>query len=239
MGGAKLSAEAASRVGPTLGCRLQQVFGMAEGLVNYTRLDEPEELLVGTQGRPLSVADEVRIVDDDDVDRPAGEIGHLLTRGPYTVRGYFDAEAHNLRAFTADGFYRTGDLVRQLASGHLVVEGRAKDVINRGGDKVSAEEVENHLLGHPSILEVALVAMPDAFLGERTCAFVLPRSAAPELGELRLFLRERGLAEFKLPDRLEVLGAFPRTGVGKVSKNALREVIARKLAHDPIRKAGN
>lgn len=230
VGGAKFSAEAAQRVRPTLGCTLQQVFGMAEGLVNYTRLDDPEELIVTTQGRPISAADEIRVVDEDGHDVAPGETGQLLTRGPYTIRGYYKAEAHNARAFTADGFYCTGDLVRVTPEGYLVVEGRAKDQINRGGDKVAAEEVENHLLAHPAVHDAAVVAMPDPFLGERTCAFIIPREAPPPAAALTAFLRERGLAAFKIPDRVEFVDAFPQTGVGKVSKKALREALSRRNA---------
>ena len=229
VGGAKLSEEAARRVRPTLGCTLQQVFGMAEGLVNYTRLDDPEATIMTTQGRPISPDDELRVVDDEDQPVASGEVGHLLTRGPYTIRGYYKAEEHNARAFTPDGFYRTGDLVQLTADGYLIVEGRAKDQINRGGDKVAAEEVENHLLAHPAVRDVAVVSIPDAFLGERTCAFVIPRESPPKAAELNAFLRKRGLATYKIPDRIEFVDAFPQTGVGKVSKRALREAIAHKL----------
>jgi 2,3-dihydroxybenzoate-AMP ligase len=228
VGGARLSDEAAQRVRPTLGCGLQQVYGMAEGLVNYTRLDDPEERIVATQGRPISPDDEIRIVDEDGQEVAPGETGQLLTRGPYTIRGYYKAEAHNARAFTADGFYCTGDLVRMTPEGYLVVEGRAKDQINRGGDKIAAEEVENHLLAHPSVHDAAVISVPDAFLGERTCAFVIPRESAPTAATLTSFLRERGLAAYKIPDRVEFVTAFPQTGVGKVSKKALRETLTRR-----------
>ncbi|MGK5631815.1 (2,3-dihydroxybenzoyl)adenylate synthase [Streptomyces sp. URMC 123] len=253
VGGAKFSEEAARRVRPVLGCALQQVFGMAEGLVNYTRLDDPEDVVVTTQGRPISPDDEIRIVDDRDAEVPPGTPGHLLTRGPYTIRGYWNAPEHNARSFTADGFYRTGDIVRRTASGHLVVEGRAKDQINRGGEKVAAEEIENHLLAHPAVHDAAVVAMPDDYLGERTCAFVVLREApaggtggtggtgGPGGAEgaqgdrplrpaaLKRFVRERGLAAYKVPDRVEFVDAFPATGVGKVSKKDLRAAIAERL----------
>ncbi|MCY1037037.1 (2,3-dihydroxybenzoyl)adenylate synthase [Corallococcus sp. BB11-1] len=234
VGGARLSDEAAARVRPTLGCALQQVFGMAEGLVNYTRLDDPESLIVTTQGRPMSDADELRVVDDDDVPVAPGQTGHLLTRGPYTIRGYYNAETHNARSFTTDGFYRTGDLVRLTPAGCLVVEGRAKDQINRGGDKVAAEEVENHLLAHPSVSDAAVVAIPDKFLGERTCAVVIPRGEAPAASALNAFLRQRGLAAFKIPDRIEFVASFPQTGVGKVSKKALRDSLRQSLNPSPV-----
>ncbi|WP_438445515.1 (2,3-dihydroxybenzoyl)adenylate synthase [Gorillibacterium sp. sgz5001074] len=229
VGGAKFSAEAAQRVRSVLGCTLQQVFGMAEGLVNYTRLDDPEELILHTQGRPMSEHDEIRIVDDEDREVEPGATGHLLTRGPYTIRGYYRAAEHNARSFTDDGFYRTGDLVRLTPEGYLVVEGRAKDQINRGGEKVAAEEVENLLLAHPSVHDAAVVAMPDDYLGERTCAFIIPRGPAPAAAVLKTFLREKGLAAYKIPDRVEYTGSFPQTALGKVSKKDLRHTIARIL----------
>ncbi|WP_409236649.1 (2,3-dihydroxybenzoyl)adenylate synthase [Streptomyces sp. PA5.6] len=232
VGGAKFSEEAARRVKPALGCTLQQVFGMAEGLVNYTRLDDAPETIVTTQGRPISPDDEIRVVDDEDNDLPPGETGHLLTRGPYTIRGYWRAPEHNARSFTADGFYRTGDVVRLTATGHLVVEGRAKDQINRGGEKVAAEEVENHILAHPSVHDANVVAEPDAYLGERTCAYVILRADAEPMrpAAIRKFVRERGLASYKVPDRVEFVEVFPQTGVGKISKKALRETALREGA---------
>ncbi|WP_433544873.1 (2,3-dihydroxybenzoyl)adenylate synthase [Streptomyces sp. CA-294286] len=226
VGGAKFSESAARRVGPALGCTLQQVFGMAEGLVNYTRLNDDPETVVTTQGLPISPDDEIRIVDDADVEVSEGESGHLLTRGPYTIRGYWRAPEHNARAFTADGFYRTGDIVRRTPTGHLIVEGRAKDQINRGGEKIAPEEIENIILGHPSVHDVSLVAVPDEFLGERTLAYVILRAGAEPLKPVAVkkFVREKGLAAFKVPDRVEFVTAFPQTGIGKISKKDQRNI---------------
>jgi 2,3-dihydroxybenzoate-AMP ligase len=231
VGGAKPAPEAARRVGPVLGCRLQQVFGMAEGLVSYTRLDDREDIVIGTQGRPISEAfDEVRVVDEDGRAVPDGALGHLLTRGPCTIRGYYDDADPG--SFTADGFYRTGDVVRRLPSGHLVVEGRAKDQINRGGEKIAPDEVEDHLLAHPAVHDAAVVGVPDERLGERSCAMLVarPGAGAPTAAEIRRFLRERGVAAFKVPDRVEVVARFPQTGVGKVSRRDLRAAVAASLA---------
>ena len=235
VGGAKLASAVAERVTPTLGCRLQQVFGMAEGLVNYTRLDDGDDRVLHTQGRPISPDDEILVVDDADRPVPAGQVGHLLTRGPYTIRGYWRADEVNATAFTPDGFYRTGDLVRVLDGGYLVVEGRAKDQINRGGEKVAAEEVEHHLLAHPAVHDAAVVAVADPYLGERTCAFVVPRPgvAAPTAPALRGFLRARGLAAYKIPDRVRLVAEFPTTGVGKTSRRELRELL-RQRADGPM-----
>ncbi len=232
VGGAKCSAEVAARIRPTLGATLQQMFGMAEGLINCTRLDDPDEVIVETQGRPVSPADEVRIVDEHDRDVAPGQAGRLLARGPYTIRGYYRAREHDATAFTADGYYRTGDVVRMTAEGNLVVEGRVKDQINRGGEKIAAEEIENQLLAHPAVHDAAVVSMPDALLGERTCAFVVPRAGrapAPTSGELLAFLRGRRLAAYKIPDRLELVDAFPVVGIGKTSKRDLRAAIAATL----------
>ncbi|MFZ3593099.1 (2,3-dihydroxybenzoyl)adenylate synthase [Streptomyces sp. BH104] len=224
VGGAKYSEQAARRLEPALGCRLMQVFGMAEGLVNYTRLDDDPETVVATQGLPISPDDEVRVVDDADQDVPDGGFGHLLTRGPYTIRGYWRAPEHNARSFTADGFYRTGDIVRRTPTGHLVVEGRAKDQINRGGEKIAPEEIENILLAHPAVHDVSVVGVPDEYLGERSLAYVILR---PDAGPLRSvavkrFVRERGVAAYKVPDLVEFVDAFPQTGIGKISKKHQR-----------------
>ncbi|MEU6374873.1 (2,3-dihydroxybenzoyl)adenylate synthase [Streptomyces sp. NPDC046909] len=224
VGGAKYSEKAARRLEPALGCRLMQVFGMAEGLVNYTRLDDDFETVVTTQGLPISPDDEIRIVDDAGNDVPDGEFGHLLTRGPYTIRGYWRAPEHNRTAFTEDGFYRTGDIVRRTATGHLVVEGRAKDQINRGGEKVAPEEIENIILGHPSVHDVSVVAVADEYLGERSLAYVILREGAEPLKSVAVkrFVRDRGVAAYKVPDLVEFVDVFPHTGVGKVSKKQLR-----------------
>lgn len=230
VGGAKCSAEVAKKVGPSFGCSLQQVFGMAEGLVNYTRLNDADEKIVYTQGRPMSEFDEIRIVDEEDQSIAIGDTGHLQVRGPYTIIAYYNAETHNEKAFTHDGFYRTGDIVKQTEDGYLIVEGRDKDQINRGGEKIAAEEVENYLLSHEDVLDAAIVSMPDAFLGERSCAFIISQNAQLTGQALKSFLQLKGIAAFKIPDRFEFVHEFPQTPLGKVSKKSLREIIQDKLA---------
>ncbi|GAA4014465.1 (2,3-dihydroxybenzoyl)adenylate synthase [Streptomyces marokkonensis] len=221
VGGARLPEDHARRLGPTLGVTVQQVFGMAEGLINLTRLDDPEDLVHATQGRPVSPDDEVLVVDADGRPVPDGAAGELLTRGPYTLRGYYRAEEHNRTAFTPDGYYRSGDVVRRLPSGHLVVVGRIKDQINRGGEKVAAVEVEEQLLAHPAIAAAALVGVPDERWGERSVAFVVCAGAAPGTREVAAFLKERGLAGYKTPDEVVQVPGLPLTAVGKVDKAAL------------------
>ncbi|MFH8453862.1 (2,3-dihydroxybenzoyl)adenylate synthase [Streptomyces fungicidicus] len=223
IGSAKLHRNIAEQIEPAFGCRLQQVFGMAEGLCTFTRDDDPAETVLATQGRPISPADEIRIADEDGKELPAGEIGELLARGPYTLQGYYRAPEHNARAFTEDGFYRSGDLARLTEDGNLVIEGRIKDVIIRGGDKVSAAEVEGHLQALEGVARAAVVPVPDDFLGERTCACLVRAEGAEEmlLPELKRAMQARGLAEYKLPDRLVYLEELPLTGLGKTDKKAL------------------
>ena len=209
---------------------VQENFGMAEGMLMFVRFDDPEEVRMETVGRPLSPDDEVRLVDNDDREVAPGEVGELLARGPYTLRGYFGVPDYNARAFTSDGFYRSGDLMRLHPSGNYMVEGRKKDLINRGGEKISAEEIENLILMHPAVQNVACVPMPDPVLGERMCAFaILRHGEALSLRELATFLLEQEIAKHKLPERLEIVGEFPLSPFGKVSKKDLTERIAQAL----------
>ena len=220
-------------------CTVQEVFGMAEGLVTFNRLTDPPEVRYETVGPPWCEDDEIRILDDDGRDVPPGVVGELACRGPYTLRGYFNVPEINARAFTADGFYLTGDLMRSHPAGGYVVEGRKKDLINRGGEKISAEEVENMLLGHPDVRNVACVPMPDPVLGERTCAFVIPNPGSrPTLDQLGGYLIAQGLAKFKLPERLEVVSEFPLSPFGKVSKKDLVEAITRIVTSEREGKKG-
>jgi 2-hydroxy-7-methoxy-5-methyl-1-naphthoate---CoA ligase len=231
VGGSRLPDEFARRVTPVLGCTLQQVFGMAEGLINTTRIDDPVEIVCTTQGRPVHVADEVRILDPMGEDVEDGTPGALFTRGPYTPRGYYNAPEHNARSFLPGGWYGSGDVVVRVEGGNLVVHGRDKDMINRGGEKISAEEIESLVYAMPGVELVAAVAMPDPQLGERLCVYVVPQAGrALSLADVRAHLEAMGIAAFKLPDRLETVVEIPMTKVGKIDKKALREDVAERLA---------
>lgn len=236
VGGSVLAPEQARDIVAGLGCRLQQVFGMAEGLLNYTRLDDPPEVVLETQGRPICPDDEVLVVGPDDRPVPAGGSGHLLTRGPYTPRGYFRAPEHNAVTFTADGWYRTGDIVRVHPSGNLVVEGRCKDLINRGGEKIAAAELEDLVRGVPAVLDAAAIAVPHEELGECPCvAVVLLPGHRLTLDDVHEALLARGVARFKLPTELLVLPGLPKTPIGKLDKRALRELVLRRRAGEGTR----
>lgn len=221
VGGSKLEPEDARLVREALTPGLQQVFGMAEGLLNFTRLDDPPEVLDHTQGRPLSPADEVRIVDADGAPVAPGSEGELLVRGPYTLNGYFRADRDNERGFDPDGFYRSGDVVRQREDGYLVVTGRVKDVICRCGETIGAQDIEEQLLTHPSVWSAAAVPIPDPDLGERICAAVVFAGPPASMMELNAHLEQRGLATHVRLDQVVALPTLPTTAIGKIDKKAI------------------
>jgi 2,3-dihydroxybenzoate-AMP ligase len=210
---------------------VQENFGMSEGMLFFVRLDDPLEVKLETCGRPICEDDEVRLVDDEGREVADGEVGELTCRGPYTLRGYYGVPEYNARQFSPDGFYRSGDLMRRHPSGNYVVEGRKKDLINRGGEKISAEEIENLILMHPAVQNVACVPVPDPDLGEKMCACVILKPGASlSLEVLTQFLKGKEIAKFKLPEHLQVMSDFPVSTFGKVSKKTLSEM-ALKHAH--------
>ncbi|GAA4665159.1 (2,3-dihydroxybenzoyl)adenylate synthase [Gordonia humi] len=227
IGSARLADYEARRIIDEFDATLQQILGMSEGLFCATHLDDDPELLATTQGVPVSEYDEIRVVDADGNVVPDGEVGELTVRGPYTLRGYFDAPEQTAKAVTEDGFYCTGDLVRRLESGHLIVSGRIKDQINRGGEKIAATEVEGALTEHPDIRSIAILGEPDDTLGERSVAFVVLEDGVDELTrrDLATFTESVGLSAYKAPDVVRVVGEMPLTPLGKMDKNALRKLL--------------
>jgi 2,3-dihydroxybenzoate-AMP ligase len=230
VGGASFAESLARQVPSILGCRLQQVFGMAEGLVNYTRLDDPDEQIFTTQGRAISPDDEIKIVDEEGLPVPDGEPGMLATRGPYTFCGYYRSPEHNAKAFDEEGYYYSGDLVVRMPNGNLRVVGRVKDQINRGGEKIASEEVESLLVMHPDVTYAALVAVPDQGLGEKSCAFIVSCNSSLKSSALRRHLMSLGVAEYKLPDHIQLIDVMPLTPMGKIDKKLLRQTLTTSQA---------
>ncbi len=229
-GGARLSPELRDRLRKRLGCQFQEVYGTAEGLLNLTRLDDPDDKILESSGAPICDDDEIRVIDPEGNDVPDGEAGELIVRGPYTIRGYYNAPEVNAKAFTPDGFYRMGDIVRKSGR-YVVTEGRKNDLINRGGEKISTDELENYILKHPSVHGVAVVAMPDKVFGEKACAFVtLMPDQKLTFDGLKEFLLAQRIAKFKLPERLEIVPEFPLSPAGKILRRTLRETVTAHLA---------
>lgn len=229
LSGAKVPPELFAGI-EALGVWSGQLFGMAEGFFGLTEIGAPREARLATVGTPLSDLDEFRILSPgSEEELPDGVTGELCCRGPYTLPGYLDAAGHNAVAFTADGFYRTGDLATVVTvegTRYLSIDGRIKDVINRGGEKINAEEVELLLARNPAIAQAAVVAMPDPRLGERSCAYLVAAGPPVGLDEIREHLAGLGVAKFKWPERIEWIDELPRSNVGKVDKKTLRQRIA-------------
>lgn len=227
VGGAMLDENLAKRIMPALECRLQQVFGMAEGLICCTSPDDPDDVIHSCQGHPLSAGDEIRIVGQDGNDVAAGEYGELLVRGPYTISGYYRAPEQNRRDFTLDGFYCSGDKARITPAGNIQIGGRIKEQINRAGEKIMPAEIESYLCQHPEIKAAALIGLPDETLGERSCAYVLTDRRQLSLTDIHKFLYDLGVARYKMPDQIELIDFWPLTSVGKVDKSKLKALAAR------------
>ncbi|MFS0554775.1 salicylate synthase [Brevibacillus sp. 179-C9.3 HS] len=232
VGGSMLDDNLASRISRDWKCKLQQVFGMAEGLICCTSLDDHESIITSCQGRPISEADEVRIVDEHGNDVAQGEYGELIVRGPYTIRGYYRAEEQNRESFTPDGFYRSGDKARITPEGNIQIGGRIKEQINRAGEKIMPAEVESYLRMHPAIKDAALITLPDPILGEKSCAFLITEDEEISLADIHTFFQEKGVARYKMPDQIEFIDYWPLTSVGKVNKAKLKELALKPKRED-------
>lgn len=228
----------APRLREMLGSPCYHIFGMTEGVIMFAHPSDRRDVLDESVGRPVSDHDEVRIVEPGtDVDVPDGEIGEALFRGPYTIRGYYKSEMEDVHRFTSDGFYRSGDLMMaKIIDGkrYFYFRGRTKDVVDRGGEKINAEELENLINTCPEVHASAIVGMPDPVYGEKVCAFIVPKPGQTPitLPQLTQFLQSEGLAKFKWPERVEIISEFPVTASGKLSKMLLRQLVAERLEEE-------
>lgn len=232
VGGAMLEDTLAEKITRELPCKLMQVFGTAEGLLCFTSLNDTDEIICKCQGTPVSPADEIKIVDEEDNEVPDGEFGELLSRGPYTIDHYFMAEEANQLSFTEDGFYRTGDRAMRTLEKNIRMGGRIKEQINRAGEKIMPSEIENLLCEHPLVKEVAVVGVSDEVLGNRICAFVMPSMEDNDVthSDVQKFLRERKLASYKIPDQVIQVAFWPLTSMGKIDKKELVEMAKEREA---------
>ncbi len=209
-----------------LGIEVLSCWGMTEnGAVTIARPGDPPEKIFGTDGRAIGGM-ETRVVDAEGAPVPPGTIGRLQARGTFTFVGYL--KKPELNAWDDEGWFETGDLARMDGDGYIRITGRTKDVIIRGGENIPVIEIENLLYRHPAVQDVAVVAMPDARLGERACAYVVPRPGErPTFEELTAFLAQEGMAKNYWPERVELVEAMPRTPSGKIQKFKLREAAAK------------
>lgn len=203
------------------------------GPISICKIDDPLEVRLRTVGKPVT-GNEVRLVDEGGRKVLAGEVGEVLVRGACCTSGLYKDEEATKQAWGMlgpEGWFATGDLAKLDKDGNIILVGREKDMINRGGQNIYPEEIEDILLGHPKILEVAIVSMPDAVFSEKACAYVVPRPGdALVFEEIVSFIKEKNIAPYKLPERLEIVDRLPRVGdTGKVDKNSLRKDIREKL----------
>jgi non-ribosomal peptide synthetase component E (peptide arylation enzyme) len=235
-GGQKVPPSVVRQSADRWGIGFCNIFGMAEGPLICSRPDDDVEIQATTVGTPIAPeADETRIVDTArEAEVPVGEAGELAVRGPGFFTGYFRNEEENAENFDEDGWFYTEDILAEREDGNFEVYGRLKDTIIRGGENIYAPGVEDELVEHPHILNVALVGMPDDRLGERPCAYVELTDDAEDLTleEVSSFLDDRGIAVFKRPERLEVLESLPRTEVGKIEKKKLEDRIAEQISEE-------
>lgn len=230
--GGVLSAEIAQQAEERLGAKIIQAYGLMDcGALTSHSLDDPPAARLGSVGRVLD-GGELSIVDDDGKEVPPGQPGQIRGRGPHCNGGYFHDQAATDAGWQG-GFFSTGDIGRIDPNGFLVLEGRLKDVIIRGGQNISASQVETLLVGHPAIAEAAVVPMADQEMGERACAFVVTVEGRQlSLGDVVAFMKGQGVAAFMIPERLELIREMPTNSAGKVDKSLLRTRVAETIKRE-------
>jgi 2,3-dihydroxybenzoate-AMP ligase/mycobactin salicyl-AMP ligase len=230
VGGAPSTPELVRTVYDKIGCQFVNGFGSVEGTCAATRLGDSVELICGSVGNPICPYDTLKIIDPNGNEVPQGTDGELVSKGPGVFTGYFKSPEENKNIFTKDGFFRTGDQARKDEFGNIWITGRIKDIIIRGGENISAVEIEGLVSEHPDVQDVAVVGMPDKILGERICAYVIPKPGKkPTMQEIVAFLKGKGASVLQLPERVELVAEMPLTKVGKVDKKVLREDIKKKV----------
>jgi 2,3-dihydroxybenzoate-AMP ligase len=229
VGGAPSTPELVKSVYDKIGALFVNGFGSVEGTCASTKLGDSVDLICGSVGTPVCPYDELKVVDQNDKEAPLGVDGELVSKGPGIFTGYFKA-AEREKTFTKDGFFRTGDQAKKDADGNIWITGRIKDIIIRGGENISAVEIEGMMSEYPGLVDSAVVGMPDKILGERICAFVVTKPGAEmKLEGIVSYLKGKGASVLQLPERIELIDELPMTKVGKVDKKGLREVIKKKM----------
>ncbi|MHB9150343.1 MAG: AMP-binding protein [Thermoleophilia bacterium] len=230
VGGAASTPDLVDTVWSKIGCKYYNGFGSVEGACASTRSDDSSETIRYSVGKADCPYDTLKIVDPDGNEVPHGQEGELVAKGPGVFTGYFKSPEDHDAVFTQDGFFRMGDLAKKDELGNISITGRIKDVINRGGEMISAGGIENMMSGFAGIESVAVIGMPDPILGERICAYVQASPGATiEFDEVITYLKSLGASVLQLPERLEVIDSLPLTKVGKCDKKALREDIKIRL----------
>ena len=232
-GGAPSTPELVRTVYERLNCKFVNAYGSAEGSCAMTRLDDDFETICTTVGKKDCPYNQFKIIDQYEREVTSGKEGELVTKGPTIFTGYFKSTDENKQIFTRDGFFKTGDLARIDDKGRIMITGRIKETILRGGETISAVGIERLISSHASVADVAVIGMPDKNLGERICAYIqLKPRAALTFQELILYLKGIGASVLQLPERVEFIDSIPLTNIGKADKKVLQEDIKKRLEQD-------
>jgi len=228
VGGAASTPDVVRAVWNKIGCKYCNGLGSVEGTCSATRTEDDIETICHSVGRQICPYDTLKIADPDGNELPQGMEGELVSKGPGVFTGYLRSDNESI--FTKDGYFRIGDLARKDERGYIYITGRIKDIINRGGEKISAAEIENMISEHEAVESAAVIGMPDKLLGERICAYVKrAKGKAVTLEEIIAFLKSKGASVLQLPERIEFVDSLPLTNVGKLDKKALREDIRKRI----------
>ncbi len=205
-------------------------YGSTEGITTITRPYDDVDTACRSVGKPTCPYDTYKVIDPQENELAPNQEGELVLKGPGVFTGYYRSPEENHKAFTAGGFFKTGDLARIDERGYITLTGRFKEMINRGGESISATEIERLISEHPQVAAVAVIPMPDPDLGERACAYIEPaQEARLSFQEIISFLKSRKASVLQLPERIEFIEAMPYTQAQKLNKKALVQDIKRKL----------
>lgn len=210
-------------------------YGGTEGMTCITRSADSCETICGTVGRPTFPYDIYKVVDFEGNELPPNTTGELLIKGPCVFSGYYNNPEENAKVFNADGFFNTGDLAKINAEGYITLTGRSKEMINRGGESISATEIEKLINLHPDVSIVAVIPMPDPLMGERACAYIETKSGVTlTFEDITAFLKAQKAAVLQLPERIEFVEKMPVTKADKLDKQSMRKDIEKKLINEAL-----
>lgn len=233
VGAAKLEPKQAMMLENTLNVRIQQSFGLAEGLICMTDVNDSENIRYNFQGKPISKYDEILVVDSNNQSTKPGEVGQLLTRGPYTIYGYYNYNEDET-VVNEDNYFITGDKIVLSKDGNINIIGRLKDTIIKNGENIEPREIEKTVIKMGGISKASIVGIKNKNGEEIICLYMLSDEAMP-IDHIRKYLIKEGLASYKLPDVVECVEEFPLTAVGKIDKNRLKEMY-KELHYDTNKK---
>ena len=213
-----------------LQCAYFNAYGGTEGQTTITRSNDDVETIYTTVGKPTCPYDTYKVVDKEGKELPLHTSGELLIKGPGVFTGYYRNPEENKKVFDRHGFFRTGDVAEINEKGYITLTGRIKEMINRGGESISAAEIEKLISDHPDVALVAVIPMPDPEMGERVCAYIQPKPGAKlTFDDIIAFLKDRKASVLQLPERMEFIDEMPFTKAEKIDKKVLRQDIERKL----------